>query len=180
MKMPGYQGFDCGRPELIGSSREEIHACIRIFPHKLDGEGHFVALFQKDKRGEAEHKIAVPSRSGLKGEEKKLFDAFAKNLNRKFEPNRLESRRGMVYYMPELLPELRGLRFLRCGLFVGEIKKNRFEPSQSLAMALRAEDYKNCLILSSEDERVTRYLKGRRFRSQKRNVGEKQGGSLCV
>lgn len=160
VEMPGYPGFDCGRPELIGSSREEIRACIRIFPHKLDGEGHFVALFQKDGKSEPEQRSAMPPRSGLRGEEKKLFDAFAKNLNRKFEPARLESRQGMVYYMPQILPKLRGLRFLRSGLFVGEIKKNRFEPSQSLAMALRAEDYKNCLMLSSADERVIRYLKG--------------------
>ena len=40
------------------------------------------------------------------------------------------------------------------------MKKNRFEPSQSLAMALRADEYKNVLVLSSEDERVFRYLKG--------------------
>lgn len=55
---------------------------------------------------------------------------------------------------------MRGLRFLRSGLFLGEMKKNRFEPSQSLAMALRGSEYKNCLNLSVEDNRVLRYLKG--------------------
>ena len=40
------------------------------------------------------------------------------------------------------------------------MKKNRFEPSQSLAMALSYDDYKNCVSLSVEDERVVRYLKG--------------------
>ena len=55
---------------------------------------------------------------------------------------------------------MRGLRFLRSGLFLGEMKKKRFEPSQSLAMALKYEDYTNCLSLSVQDERVVRYLKG--------------------
>lgn len=158
--MEGYKDFSPGMPEQIGSSREELRKCIRIFPHKLDGEGHFLALFQKS--GEAPEAIQSwrEIRGGLKGEDKKLFETFAADLNRVFEPERLESRNGMIYYMPTALPKIRGLRFLRSGLFLGEAKKNRFEPSQSLAMALRAGDYKNCLHLSSGDERVTRYLRG--------------------
>lgn len=158
VKMKGYKAFDAGRPELIGSSREEIRACVRIFPHKLDGEGHFAALFQK--KGEAVSETCPVFGRGLLGEEKKLFEQFARNLNREFDKRRLESRNGMVYYMPAGMPKLRGLRFLRSGLFVGEMKKKRFEPSQSLAMALTAGDYKNCLMLSVQDERVVRYLKG--------------------
>ena len=156
VEMKGYERFDSGRPELI-NARPEIQACIRIFPHKLDGEGHFAALFKKE--GEA-LSDTNPAFGGLKGEKKKLFEEFAANLTKDFDRARLVSKGGMVYYMPGLLPELRGLRFLRSGLFVGEIKENRFEPSQSLAMALRAEEYKNRLMLSSDDERVIRYLKG--------------------
>lgn len=160
LEMKGYEGFVSGRPELIGSDNEEIRKCIRIFPHKMDGEGHFLALFKKS--GEAPEAVRSYSemRAGLKGEEKKLFEQFAKNLNREFEPEKLESKQGMVYYMPSELPKMKGLRFLRSGLFLGEIKKKRFEPSQSLAMALKAEEYKNCLFLSADDERVLRYLKG--------------------
>lgn len=158
--MQGYSGFAQGNPELIGSDREEIRKCIRIFPHRLDGEGHFLALFHKGEDADDGVQSYYETRGGLKGEEKKLFEAFADSMNRTFEPERLESKQGMVYYMPTGLPKMRGLRFLRSGLFMGEVKKNRFEPSQSLAMALRAEEFKNCLDLSTEDERVTRYLKG--------------------
>ncbi len=53
----------------------------------------------------------------------------------------------MVYYMPKQLPDMKGLRFLRSGLFLGEMKKkNRFEPSQSLAMALKKSEYKTAWI----------------------------------
>ena len=57
------------------------------------------------------------------GEEKELWEAFSENLNRTFLPERMESKNGMVYYMPKELPKMRGLRFLRSGLFVGEMKK---------------------------------------------------------
>jgi NOL1/NOP2/fmu family ribosome biogenesis protein len=45
-------------------------------------------------------------------------------------------------------------------LYVGEIKKNRFEPSQSLAMALTKDEFDNCLDLSADDTKVIKYLKG--------------------
>lgn len=158
--MQGYKNFTEGKPELIGSRNEDIRRCIRIFPHKLDGEGHFLALFHKKNSDSFASSRYPEQRKGLRGEEKILFDEFSSGLNRTFEPGRLESKNGMLYYMPEELPQMRGLRFLRSGLFLGEMKKNRFEPSQSLAMALRGSEYKNCLNLSVEDNRVLRYLKG--------------------
>ena len=62
--------------------------------------------------------------------------------------------------MPEDLPDLTGVRFLRSGLLVGELKKGRFEPSQALAMNLKKEEYANVLDFPLSDERVIKYLKG--------------------
>lgn len=164
VEMKGYEGFVSGMPELIGSSDESLRRCVRMFPHRLEGEGHFLALFRRGGETECNGRENAPvypaPRNGLRGEEKKLWQEFAVNLKRNFDNRRLESRNGMIYYMPEGLPALAGLRFLRSGLFLGEMKKNRFEPSQSLAMALSYGDYKNCVSLSVEDERVVRYLKG--------------------
>ena len=46
----------------------------------------------------------------------------------------------------------------RPGLFLGECKKNRFEPSHALALALRAEDFKS--TLSPDDDELDKYLHG--------------------
>ena len=64
-----------------------------------------------------------------------------------------------VYFLPEggAMPRL---RYLRTGLYLGEAKKNRFEPSQALAMALSPETFDSCINLSSEDIRTVKYLKG--------------------
>jgi NOL1/NOP2/fmu family ribosome biogenesis protein len=74
--------------------------------------------------------------------------------------NRFEISQDKLYYIPQSFPRVRGLRILRCGLYMGELKKNRFEPSQALAMALDINDYDNTLNLTASDERVVRYLKG--------------------
>ncbi len=179
--MRGYEGFSEGNPAWIGSDNEEIRKCIRIFPHKLDGEGHFLALFHKKEEAPGVVCQYQETRSGIKGEEKRLFDTFAKNLRRTFEPERLESKKGMLYYMPTELPKMRGLRFLRSGLFLGEMKKNRFEPSQSLAMALSYDEYANCLNLPVEDERVSRYLKGETLMLTPEEAQQEDGWVLvCV
>ena len=68
--------------------------------------------------------------------------------------------RDSIYYMPEGLPDVRGIRFLRTGLLLGELKKNRFEPSQAFAMCLKKDEYAQIIDLPCEDERVRRYLKG--------------------
>ncbi len=167
VEMDGYSGFAAGDPGLIGSSNKELEKCVRMFPHRLGGEGHFLALFRcgKERLGqfgnEEDGRLSIQGRRrGLQKEEQELFAAFAADLNRTFESERIESKNGMLYYMPEEMPDVRGLRFLRSGLFLGEVKKKRFEPSQSLAMALRAGEYKKVIDLPADDERVFRYLKG--------------------
>ena len=65
-----------------------------------------------------------------------------------------------VYQVPDFGREIRGVKFLRNGLLMGEMKKNRFEPSQALAMALKAEEFDSVLKLNASDERVERYLRG--------------------
>lgn len=75
--------------------------------------------------------------------------------------NRIDIRNENVYYLPEAdTASLKGIKFLRNGLFLGELKKNRFEPSQPFAMSLQMEDFHNIVNLSSSDERAMRYLKG--------------------
>ena len=62
--------------------------------------------------------------------------------------------------MDKGFPDVSGLRTLRCGLLMGEQKKNRFEPSQALAMTLDGASFDNSLKLKVDDERVVKYLKG--------------------
>ena len=83
-----------------------------------------------------------------------------KQVTWKLDGSRLDIHGERIYYMPEGLPDVRGIRFLRTGLLLGELKKNRFEPSQAFAMCLKKDEYAQIIDLPCEDERVRRYLKG--------------------
>lgn len=164
-----YEGFAPGHPEWLASEPSYMHFIekhpqrvreiantVRLWPHKLKGEGHFIALFQKngDRDANAEgttrysnEKISVQA------------EQFLKQLRYPLEKSRILIREDRLYLIPEGLPELNGLRILRSGLLLGEQKKGRFEPSQALACALNPNDYDNCYEIPSKDGDVIRYLK---------------------
>ena len=52
---------------------------------------------------------------------------------------------------------------LRPGLHLGEIKKNRFEPSHALALALGARDVRNVYRMTAMDRLPSVYLNGQTF-----------------
>ena len=77
----------------------------------------------------------------------------------------LENHNGRLYLSPEGTAGIRGLTFLRNGLYLGDLKKNRFEPAQELAMALEAgAEGKERISLSPQDARIAQYLHGESVR----------------
>ena len=65
-----------------------------------------------------------------------------------------------LYLMPADMPDMKGLKILRPGLHMGTLKKNRFEPSHALALALRKEEAQCFWELSPSGDSIIRYLKG--------------------
>ena len=160
-EIEGYEGFACGMPEVTASKDKRLSRTVRIFPHRMKGEGHFLALLQKHAAADSDTLTAsdVKSTTGRKKLPEDLTD-FLADIRREFDPGRFDIRADKVYYMPEDLPALNGIRFLRTGLFLGELKKKRFEPSQAFAMNLKKEEYPRIIDLPVSDERVIKYLKG--------------------
>ena len=160
-EIEGYEGFTCGMPEVTASKDKRLSRTVRIFPHRMKGEGHFLALLQKHAAADSDTLTASDVKNTT--ERKKLpedLTDFLADIRREFDPGRFDIRADKVYYMPEDLPALNGIRFLRTGLFLGELKKKRFEPSQAFAMNLKKEEYPRIIDLPVSDERVIKYLKG--------------------
>ena len=162
-----YEGFDYGHPEWSDTGLKDIKKSARIWPHRVDGEGHFVCLVEKE--GEISNTSNFGDYPIKKAKLPKEVEEFLSNVGRYFNTNRLEISGDKLYFIPDTFPSVRGLRILRCGLYLGELKKNRFEPSQSLAMALKKEEYTNVIDLLADDERVIKYLKGETIEAEGSN-----------
>ena len=150
-----YKGFATGFTTTEDDKSYHLERAVRIFPHKMRGEGHFLALLKKDGERFASGTAVKPSEK-LPEE----LTEFLKELKMPFDPERITIRDSKVYLMPEHALSMHGLRILRSGLLLGELKKKRFEPSQALAMALKSSDYTAVIDLPVSDVRVTKYLKG--------------------
>lgn len=151
--------FDSGKPQWLSSqdAKEEIKNCIRIWPWKVKGEGHFLAILKKkDGKTRKSQPYYVPEKLKLTDE----FKEFISNVTIDFDERRFECVDNRIYYLPEDIVPMKGLRFLRTGLYLGEMKKNRFEPSQALASFLKMNEYNKVINLSKDDSNVIRYLKG--------------------
>lgn len=143
-----------------------LSGCMRLFPHRLKGEGHFLALMRKKGGDDGGKEILPPMDPVTAGkrvravEKEKELDAFLRQSGTEWDYGRIVIHQDNAYYLPEGLAWNLPLRFLRTGLFLGELKKGRFEPSQALAMSMKAGQFPNTVSFPAGDSRVLRYLKG--------------------
>ena len=128
------------------------NASYRMWPHKLLGEGHFAAVLRK-KIGENAQTVSEPGEK-----QPALFSAFAKELGIRLPGGKALTFGQSLYWIPLETPSLRGLKVLRPGLELGELKKDRFEPAHALALWLRgcstAEDF------PADSTAIAGYLRG--------------------
>lgn len=180
--MEDYEGFAEGLTSYRGEVFDEsCKLCRRIWPHKMSGEGHFMALLHK-KNGTPQQVQQTVSQSsiwwekckGLNKEQKAAAEDFFSHVNIAYDEKRIDVRGDNLYYLPAPQYDGRGLHFLRNGLFMGEFKKKRFEPSQPFALALHAQDFDQVLDFPADDERLSRYLRGETLDVSDLIAGEKK------
>ena len=104
---------------------------FRLWPHKLLGEGHFAAVLTKTGN--------EPKREDSAPAEKlpKEFSDFARQLGITLPAGKAILFGQSLYWAPEAMPRIAGVKVLRPGLELGEVKKGRFEPAHALALWLK-------------------------------------------
>ena len=175
---PWYEGFTEGYAGLS--------SCVRIYPHKMESEGQFAALLMKEPsdqnindifkeespssrrktHGRPGKRETAGRPSSVKGEALQYIKAFFDEIGmrslggKEITPDAIEIRSGSVYYVPSVIPDIRGLTFVRNGLYMGILKKNRFEPSHSLALSLLPQDVSARICLRPDDPLLNSFLSG--------------------
>ncbi|CRL37485.1 NOL1/NOP2/sun family protein [Agathobacter rectalis] len=190
----------------------------RFWPHKVDGEGHFVAkLVRRGSVNEFDAGYDVCEDScnkvedtGLKADRKTKKNKNSKNRKNETKPaltkenmklltefldetisedmaawiknSRLVMFGEQLYRLPDMEVDIKGLKVQRAGLHIGEFKKQRFEPSHSLALALKLSEAKNVVKLTWDDPQTTGFFNGQSVMLSDEQTAEcKKGWALvCV
>ena len=196
----GLAGCD-GKADAVENPVPGLEDTLRLWPHRIQGEGHFAAVLEKggnvpegyrNSALEDTQKNILKATSGIMPEEFRCFCAESLKLGE--GPGTEEMLSGLgeavglkgalqlrwlgdnLYLAPADMPSLKGLKALRQGLHLGEVKKNRFEPSHALALALRPACAAHVWNLDSGGSEVSAYLSGQTFPAE----GEKGWYLICV
>lgn len=172
----------------------------RFWPHKVDGEGHFVAKLvrrgcvdtdlkadRKTKKNKNSKNRKNETKPALTKENMKLLSEFldetiSEDMAAWIKNSRLVMFGEQLYRLPDMEVDIKGLKVQRAGLHIGEFKKQRFEPSHSLALALKLSEAKNVVKLTWDDPQTSGFFNGQSVMLSDEQTAEcKKGWALvCV
>ena len=172
----------------------------RFWPHKVDGEGHFVAKLvrrgsvdtdlkadRKTKKNKNSKNRKNETKPALTKENMKLLSEFldetiSEDMAAWIKNSRLVMFGEQLYRLPDMEVDIKGLKVQRVGLHIGEFKKQRFEPSHSLALALKLNDAKNLVKLTCDNPQTIGFFNGQSVMLSDEQAAEcKKGWALvCV
>lgn len=136
----------------------DMEEAVRLYPHHYHGEGHFIALIQK--HGTASEKKYKTIKPTLSKQNQQLVHQFYHDYLNIKPPQCLYDNNNHIYALLPHFVDLQGIRVLRNGLYLGECKKNRFEPSLALALTLNKEDVKQSYTYHEDSPEILSYLHG--------------------
>jgi NOL1/NOP2/sun family putative RNA methylase len=167
--IPTHEGFTPGRPDWSPDGPPELARTVRLWPHHLRGEGHFIAKLAhpgesgtlSSGSGEGGTLPADPRKRGaLPAGRRAVVDAW-----RGFAADALEGEPAGVtmvgeraYRVPDEELAGAGVRLVRPGLLVGRVRPGRFEPAHALAMAVGVAAARRCRWL--DDAGAAAWVRG--------------------
>ncbi len=137
-----------------GCKCENISFARRCYPHKLRGEGQFMALLHNKNESVANFMFAKPCGDKI---DKVITDFLDDTLLYYDRENLKLYNSNPVFFTPELKIE-KGTAF-SCGVTIGEVKKNYILPHHQFFMAM-GKAFKRKIELSADSAQIKKYLHG--------------------
>lgn len=153
--------FELEKDGFMGSQdleNERLCFTYRLWPQRLRGEGHFIAILKKVS-GRARSELG--RQKGWK--DKKLWQAyeeFKKEWGLRIEDGKYILFGEQLYLLPDDMIDMKGLKVVRPGWHLGTFRKNRLEPSHALAVSLKPDEFENRISFLAGSEQIERYIRG--------------------
>lgn len=158
------EGFMSGRVDWVENPAKDIEKTMRLMPHMVHGEGHFLAVLKKDgdENTLVKRNCAMGTEKSVAPKDYADFIDFAGQYlsGGNWSQGTFIKYGDQLYLGPTDMPALKGMKVLRPGLHLGTMKKNRFEPSHALALALSPSEVVNSLNYKLIDKEPVQFLGG--------------------
>lgn len=190
LEIPKTGGIEGGRREW-SAGKYDFSKAARLWPHKLNGEGHFAAIIRKlehgingdndinspalQRDGSWEKAYPVNSFEGLGNFNRELAE-FINNSTTLSLKGHVFQKGNNFYHLPQACPDLSGLKVAKFGWYLGENSPKGFVPSHSLAVSMKSEEMKRKINFAAGDRETNSYLKGETLIDS----GEKGYTGICV
>lgn len=165
--------FSPARPDWISDPAPGLEHAFRLWPHCLRGEGHFAAVLRSHADG---------ARQDVPTERPAQLPAAAADFLRSCTqplPDGVPVCFGSVCYLaPAETPALSGLRVLRAGLELGELRRDRFSPAHALALWLHT--YPQTADFPADGPEIAAYLRGETLHGTQRGWTLLTAGGLSL
>ena len=160
ISLPRFEGFAPG----LGA---DFAGAVRLWPHRFRGEGHFVVGMRRLGDGESGRfgRLTSGDWRSLNTQyaigDLRLWREFAREvLQVDWDEGRLGVWNGRLLLLPEAMLDTKGVRLVRLGVELGELRRGYFKPGHQLALTLGPEEVGAVVDFDLEDERVGAYLAG--------------------
>ncbi len=162
--LPLAPGWTPGLGPLAGQA-----GIARLWPHRLRGEGHFIARLRR--RPHDSTPPPAPARSEGRPTRKRDAERYSRQARQAWQafcvenltselPGELVQTGAYLYQTPAGAPDLQGLRVLRPGWWLGEARGERLLPAHALALGLPASAMQRSVSLPADDPALLAYLRG--------------------
>lgn len=194
LEIPKSGGIEGGRSEWAGGEHDFSKAA-RLWPHRLNGEGHFAAMLRKQEinKKNVEKEVAATADSRhIKWEKAYPIGTVEdlRNFNRELAEFIQESTaldlKGIAfqkgnnfYHLPQPCPDLSGLKVAKFGWYLGESGPKGFVPSHSLAVSMKNEEMKRKIDFAAGSREANSYLKGETL-TETEESGKRGYTGICV
>ena len=155
--------FEKGEFTLPGVGAS-VNGCIRLWPHRIDGEGHFAALLIKTGGKDARYQPNSESKGA-----KAVMDILKKDALACEMEGILRLEGDQLSLIPEDAPDIKllsgkGVRLLRCGLPLCKVGKGFVVPDHALAMAMSKDHAKRTFDM--EEKAAALFMEGEEIKRE--------------
>ena len=145
IEIPKFEGMDAGQPDFADGN-PELTKTVRLMPHHFKGEGQFVAKLHLNgqlQKVKTKKKNRKQNQSQLTADQFELWQQTINHITDEWadvKRSNFKVFNNHLYYFDRNWPDIFAMKYMRPGLYLGEFKKKRFEPSYNLALTLNPDE----------------------------------------